>query len=166
MKITRMVAGVLTLVLLLGASQPVAAQEQIIDRVEPVAPTVGQDFRVWLRSRDPFFFFADPIVTVQGGTIRIDADVTFSFAVPGPPRPEFHYAIADVPPLPAGTYTVELYVFLLTRPGDPPQLRDSIQLAIGAAQPEVIPATSDLALGVLALALLAVGFGVRRRVRR
>jgi serine protease len=47
---------------------------------------------------------SDPCAPLQG-------HVTFSFAVPGPPRPEFHYAIADVPPLPAGIYLVELYVF-------------------------------------------------------
>jgi hypothetical protein len=161
MRIVAALCSMLSVMILLGCPA-LATGQTIIHRIEPTAPTVGQPVRVWLQSRAPVVFYADPVVSIDENAIRISVDVTH--AISFPPAPDFRYVSANIPPLPAGTYTIELYVFLRTRPEDPPQLRDTLEFSVGLAQPEVIPASSGIALALLALMMMGVFYAFRRRL--
>lgn len=91
---------------------------------------------------------------VAGSTIR--TTVSFGGCILGPPAPPLTVD-AFFGPVPAGTYTYEVYV-VWPEPGSDPPLLFSTQPLVIAAAPAAIPTTSEW--GRIALGLALAIFGV------
>ena len=102
------------------------------------------------------------VVARTGSTITVDlyATTPICFSAGDPLTVFIHHQ--PLGSYPAGTYQVVARYHYIENPGAPPFATLSAPLTVAGTAPSVLDAHSPWSLGLLALALLAVGAGTRR----
>jgi len=123
----------------------------------PSSPTAADVVTARIRIMAPICGFF-PVTVVNGNTIR--TTIGLRGCVLGPPGTFPATVITQFGPVPAGSYTYEVYFQYETFP---PEFSSQTTLVVADAPPPPIPALDFSALAALALILSALGFLLLRR---
>jgi hypothetical protein len=125
--------------------------------IQPASPTSNDEIIALIDVRGGCFVTSSTVV--NGNSIRTDVLIT-DCAVGPPPFTVIHGA--PFGPLPAGTYTYEVYT---TTENDPPVLEAQLTIIVtAAAAAAAVPALGQLGYGILTVLLVLTALVMVRRV--